>query len=247
MFAVACVALSLSGCSADGPVTRDRPVTMKWLYPYDGTVFPRGMLAPDIMWEGPPADAVYIHIKSAIFEYWGCLKPVSPNRITLPQDAWERAGERSGGKSDFYTVELSMLSLAGVSGPTTSKFQIAQAAIKGSIYYNTYRSNLMGGGAAGPGAMPFPGFPPGGGIGGANGIVVRIPAGGRAEVFGQTDCNGCHSVSADGSLLLAQSFVRTDDFDFTGGGIVSLRRSCRAIAPEPHTPSSRSSTSTRRR
>jgi hypothetical protein len=26
------------------------------LYPYDGTVFPRGMLAPDLMWEGPPAD-----------------------------------------------------------------------------------------------------------------------------------------------------------------------------------------------
>ena len=54
------------------------PGAMKWLYPYEGTVFPRGMLAPDLMWDGPPADAVYVHIKSMIFEYWGCLKPTSP-------------------------------------------------------------------------------------------------------------------------------------------------------------------------
>lgn len=179
---------------------------MRWLYPYEGTVFPRGMLAPDLMWEGPAADAIYVHIKSEIFEYWGCLIPTAPGRITFPQDPWERAGERSRGKSDFYTIELSLLSAGTVTGPVTTKIQIAQAAIKGSIFYNTYRSSLAGGGAV-PGGVPggFPGFPGGGGLGGTNGIVVRIPAGGSAEVFGQTDCNGCHSVSADGSLLLAQS------------------------------------------
>jgi hypothetical protein len=32
---------------------------LRWLYPYDGTVFPRGMLAPDLMWEGP-ADVIYV-------------------------------------------------------------------------------------------------------------------------------------------------------------------------------------------
>ena len=26
--------------------------TLRWLYPYDGTVFPRGMLAPLLMWDG---------------------------------------------------------------------------------------------------------------------------------------------------------------------------------------------------
>jgi hypothetical protein len=174
------------------------PGTLKWLYPYEGTVFPRGMLAPDMMWDGPAADAVYIHIKSMIFEYSGCFKPTSKGRITLPQDPWERAGERSRGKSDFYTLELSVLSGGTVTGPVSSKIQIAQAAIKGSIFYNTYRSNLMGAGGD-------PNAAASGGFGGGNGIVVRIPAGGHAEVFGQTDCNGCHSVSADGSLLLAQS------------------------------------------
>jgi hypothetical protein len=182
----------------------------KLLYPYQGTVFPRGMLAPDLMWDGPPAQAVYVHIKSKIFEYSGCLKPMDPNRITLSQDVWEKAGQRSFGKDDDYVVELSTLAAGQVSGPAVAHVQIAQAAIKGSIYYNTYRSNLMNGSAAPGGAAPGGAAPggigfPGGGLGGINGIVVRIPAGGRAEVFGQTDCNGCHSVSADGSLLLAQS------------------------------------------
>ena len=181
------------------------PGGMRPLYPYDGTVFPRGMLAPDIMWEGSNADAVYLHVKSEIFEYWGCLLPTSPNRITFPQDAWERAGERSRGKDDFYEIELSVLSSGELLGPITWKIQIAQAAIKGSIYYNTYSTGLLTGGAPGGGGFGFPGFPGGGGLGGSNGVVVRIPAGGSAEIFGQTDCNGCHSVSADGSLLLAQS------------------------------------------
>jgi hypothetical protein len=182
------------------------PGMLKWLYPYEGTVFPRGMLAPDLMWSGPAADAVYVHIKSKIFEYWACLKPTEPGRITLAQDVWDKAGQRSFGKDDDYLLELSQLSQGTVTGPVQSHVQIAQAAIKGSIYYNTYRSNLpLPDGAAAMGGIGL-GIPTGpGGAGNLNGIVVRIPAGGHAEVFGQTDCNGCHSVSADGSLLLAQS------------------------------------------
>ena len=186
----------------------------KVLYPYQGTVFPRGMLAPDVMWDGAPAEAVYVHIKSKIFEYWGCLKPMDPNRITLSQDVWEKAGQRSFGKDDDYVLELATLRSGQASALAVVHVQIAQAAIKGSIYYNTYRSSLTAPAGAAPGGIGIPGFPgggfpgggiPGGGLGGSNGIVVRIPANGRAEVFGRTDCNGCHSVSADGSLLLAQS------------------------------------------
>jgi hypothetical protein len=188
------------------------------VYPYEGTVFPRGMLAPDLMWDGAAAEAsaVYVHIKSKIFEYWGCLTPMQPGRVTLPQAIWEAAGQRSGGKTDDYVIELSTLSMGAVTGPVINHIQIAQAAIKGSIYYNTYSSRLNGGGVPG-GGVPGGGFPGGGfpgggfpgggfpGAGGGSGLVIRIPAGGSAEVFGQTDCNGCHSVSADGSLLLAQS------------------------------------------
>ncbi|HET8931830.1 MAG TPA: hypothetical protein VFN67_00250 [Polyangiales bacterium] len=184
------------------------PGTIKWLYPYDGTVFPRGMLAPDLMWDGA-GDFVFVHIKSKIFEYSACLKPAAPGRIAVPQDVWDNAGQRSFGRDDNYVIELSTMTRGVVVGPATTHIQIAQAAIKGSIYYNTYRSNLVM-----PAAMMDPntgGFPglgiPGAGAG-SNGIIVRIPPGGRAEPFGQTsDCSGCHSVSADGSRLMAQSFT----------------------------------------
>jgi hypothetical protein len=134
------------------------PGALKWLYPYSGTVFPRGMLAPDLMWDGPQADAAYIHIKSKIFEYWACLKPMDPNRITLAQDVWDKAGQRSFGKDDDYLIEVSVLSGGTVTAPAQTHIQIAQAAIKGSIYYNTYRSNLTG-------ASGVPGGAAAGGIG----------------------------------------------------------------------------------
>jgi len=179
------------------------PTAMKWLYPYEGTVFPRGMIAPDLMWSGAPGDVAYVHIKSQIFEYWGCIKPTAAGQVALDQEVWDKAGQHSQGKKDIYTVELSVLSQGKVTGPTTSHFQIAQAAIKGSVYYNTYSSKLVPADPAAQGGLGglF------GGFGASGGVVLRIPPGGRAEVFGQTDCNGCHSVSADGSRLLAQSVM----------------------------------------
>jgi hypothetical protein len=91
------------------------PGSLKWLYPYEGTVFPRGMLAPDLMWSGA-GDAVFVHIKSKIFEYSACLKPMTPGRITLAQDVWDNAGQRSFGKGDDYLIELSILSQGNVVG-----------------------------------------------------------------------------------------------------------------------------------
>ncbi len=48
---------------------------MKWLYPYDGTVFPGGILPPVLQWapQSGGADAVYLHMKSQLFEYKGCF------------------------------------------------------------------------------------------------------------------------------------------------------------------------------
>jgi hypothetical protein len=169
---------------------------LQWLYPYDHTVFPRGMLAPTLMWMGAQASAVYVHIKSMIFEYSGCLKPSADGQLTLPQDVWDQAGTHTFGATDVYTIELSVLSGGSVIGPITEHITIAQATIKGSIYYNSYNSML-----GKTSAMPAGGFGGGAPMGG---LVLRIPAGGKAEVFGETGCNGCHSVSADGSRLISQ-------------------------------------------
>src|SRR5258708_5798910 len=43
------------------------------LYPYDGTVFPVGLLGPVFQWDGAAMDATYVHLKSGLFDYQGCF------------------------------------------------------------------------------------------------------------------------------------------------------------------------------
>ena len=158
----------------------------KWLYPYDNTVFPRGLGAPLLMWDGP-ADAIYVHVTAKAFEYKACVKPPMKGQFQLPQDVWVAASQKTYGKSEPYTLELTTLNGGIVAGPSAQHFIIAQANIKGSVYYNSYNSNLA--------AMS----------GGFGGVVLRIPPGGSAEVFiSDPGCNGCHTVSADGSRMLSQ-------------------------------------------
>ena len=118
---------------------------MRWLYPYDGTVFPRGLKAPLLMWEGPNASAVYVHIRSTLFEYKGCLVPTAPGRLELPPDVWQKAEAQTQGANDPYTIEVTTLSAGTATGPISEKVVIAQANLNGSIYYGSYNSLLAGG------------------------------------------------------------------------------------------------------
>lgn len=150
------------------------------LYPYEGTVFPRGMLSPTLMWEAAvPAEFVYVKIRSMFFEYDGCLAPTGMNQLQLPQDVWDDAGAHTLGRDTPFAVEVRTMTGGAASGPASAQIVIAQATIKGSIFYNSYSSKL----------------------GGPGGNVLRIPPGGTAEAFISNECNGCHSVSADGSRM----------------------------------------------
>src|SRR4029078_4869202 len=65
---------------------------------------------------------------------------------------------------------------------------IAQATLKGSIFYNSYASKLVSGLGSG-------------------GAVLRISPPEQAKVvIGQQGCTGCHTVSANGSRLTTQNF-----------------------------------------
>jgi hypothetical protein len=203
------------------------PGSMKWLYPYDGTVFPRGMIAPVAMWDGPVADVVYLHIKAQSFEYRGVLKAAPQGaammgpQLQIPQDVWDKAGQQTNGKTDTFSMELTARAGGSVAGPIVSHFTIAQATVKGSIYYNTYSSLL-----------------PGAAIGGN---VLRIPAGGKAELFLSGNCNGCHSVAADGSRMISQISLVTggSSYQLASGGapnppgtMVGPRSSFGALYPD---------------
>lgn len=155
------------------------------LYPYDGTVFPRGLTAPMLMWEGG-ADAVYVHLKGANFEYHGCLRPSAAGQLQLPQDVWNTAGQQTGGRNDPLTVELTSMSGQTIAGPARQRWVIAQATLKGSIYYNSYNSQLAGGGIV------------------QSGAILRLRPGQPAELFERSgSCTGCHSLSANGERMVA--------------------------------------------
>ncbi len=153
--------------------------SMRYLYPYDGTVYPQGIPGPVLMWDGPAADAVYIRVHSSRFDYRGCLKPSGPNRLELPSGIWDVAGASTRGAADPFTLDLKVLSSEMIRGPISEQLVIATGALPGSVYYMS--------------------LSPVGGI-------FRVRAGRPAEaVLNPPSCAGCHSVSENGRRLLAYS------------------------------------------
>ncbi|MDP9002952.1 MAG: hypothetical protein M3O46_22910 [Myxococcota bacterium] len=165
--------------------------SMKWLYPYDNTVFPGGVLPPTLQWtqsSGP--DAVYLHIHSSLFDYKGCFGGSNPPQLGVPQPAWDGAWAQGGGKSDPLTVELTTMTGGIASGPIREVWTFARGSLKSMIYYNTYTSQLAGNNGAVMSIAP-----------GASMPSVLIAINGTSPVG---PCVSCHSVSADGRTLVAQ-------------------------------------------
>jgi hypothetical protein len=168
---------------------------MAFLYPYDQTVFPGGILPPLLQWKPAAAgaiDAVYIHISSKFLDYKEVFGPMAAPQIELPQEAWDAAAEQSLGAGDPTTVELTTMSGTVVTGPITETWVFARGQMKNAVYYNTYNSALT--------------IPP-------NGAVMRIlPLARQPEVVKTVGggivplgpCYSCHSLSANGQMLVAQ-------------------------------------------
>lgn len=186
----------------EGTATTD--ATLKWLYPYDGTVWPRGLLAPLLQWQMGTAgdyDAVYIHLKEANFEYKGFFgKPSGQpfRRHPIPQDVWRRATTSNAGED----LEVSIVLAKGETAyapATQEKWKVASAPLKGVVYYNSYGTHLA---KNHTGAL--------GGDGTFGGATLAIRGGSTDPVLvaggngGSSQCRVCHSVSADGSKLITQ-------------------------------------------
>ncbi|HEY8038666.1 MAG TPA: hypothetical protein VIF15_02690, partial [Polyangiaceae bacterium] len=159
----------------------------KWLYPYDSTVFPRGLAAPVLQFAGVAPDATFVHISFSTLDYQGFYGPSSPGSVSLSPQLWKTITESASG-SDSVKVELTKISGGQVTGPITEAWKIAQGSLKGTVYYNSYSSQLVGGGVA-------------------NGSILSIKPGANAQLLiggpNHYDCTVCHAVSADGSTLIA--------------------------------------------
>ena len=185
------IALLRQGGSADSKFA--------WLYPYDGTVFPKGLGAPLMQFAGGAADALSVRVSCSGFSYEGFYAPTGPTqdeldagasadrstwpvRATLSEHAWDSILHSTKGTEDI-TVRVTKLAAGQVSAQVTQHWRIADGELQGNVYYNTYNSGMDVGGS-----------------------IMRVPFGGSFEPLkGENDsdpklrCVVCHSVSANGA------------------------------------------------
>lgn len=183
---------------------------LQWLYPYDGTVWPRGLPAPLLQWRSEaPASAVKIHIEvDDVFRYDGYFgaptglpegQPIT--RLPIPQKAWKVAQESGA----HMKIGLTIAASDGAGGFTTraavdQTWTIAPTTLRGTVYYNSYGTKL---------AENYNGALGGNGRFGGATLAIHRGAYDPVLVAGATTsndsgCRVCHTVSADGSRMLVQ-------------------------------------------
>ena len=157
--------------------------TFKLVYPYDGTVFARGLLAPTLQWNGSGTDATYVHITAPGVDYKGWFGASNPGRAKLAKTAWDVI-TIAPKPTDLVKVEVTKISGGNVTGPATENWKMAAGSLRGIIYYETYGSPILGGFAS---------------VG-----IMKIAPGATAPVPIASGCGSvCHTASADGSTLVS--------------------------------------------
>jgi Bacterial Ig-like domain (group 2) len=189
----------------DGANSIGPDADFRFLYPYDRTVFPRGLAAPVLQFGGADADATYVKVTTENFSYEAFAVASGLSRVSLPEDVW-RGVTLSAAAGEWVDVAVTKASGGEITGPVTERWLIAPGSLKGFVYYNTYRSKLAGN----------------------SGAVMRIKPGETATVL-QSGCTVCHSVSAHGSVMVAgvqwdkSNAVVSRAFDLPANGGIALR------------------------
>ncbi|MFO0667274.1 MAG: hypothetical protein U0174_25210 [Polyangiaceae bacterium] len=160
----------------------DTDATLKVLYPYDKTVFPRGIPGPLVQWNGVTGNNSYRFIlTSESFQLTTYATSSGANGElsfpVAPVDIWSKLADSSIGK-----VEVAIQRFDGTKAykPVTQTWNIAGANLKGTVYY-TRLSN-------------------------SDAFVRRIEPGKTAQSFIQKQgegCIACHSVSKNGERVVA--------------------------------------------
>jgi hypothetical protein len=178
---------------------------LAWLYPYDKTVWPQGLLAPLLQWASPTRnyDAVLIHLHENGFDYQGFFAATATPYINapIPQSAWDTLSYSNQGEP--VTVTLAFSSAGVAYGPLTETWTIAQGLLTGTVYYQSYGTNLVhnycctGGGAN----QPFGGATLAIKHGATSPVLI---AGTNTAAAPWTGCRVCHSVAAGGAALVTE-------------------------------------------
>jgi hypothetical protein len=152
-------------------------------YPLDKVVVPLRMLSPEFMWDNnKPVQAYRLKLSSKHITYVEYFSAPNPGLKTLDQKQWEDIQfSGTGPVSDPLKVELARLSGGVAEAVQPISIGIAQGIVFGSVYY--WQLPLSGG----------------------QGKILRIKPSSDAtdEFFASSECWGCHSVSRDGTKMMA--------------------------------------------
>ncbi len=195
-----------------GPPAPDS--TLGFLYPYDKTIWPRGLLAPLLQWTQGQRDptALSIHLESKTFVYDGYFgRPAALSSSTpfvrhpIPQDVWRQATESTSG-TDTLGVSVSFLAGGATIGPLVRSWTVAPAILEGTVYYESYGTELVqnsdfvaqDGSHVGAAVLAI-----------KPGQTAPHVVAGTNSPSGEwgTGCRACHSVAAEGSRLIVQDDV----------------------------------------
>jgi hypothetical protein len=223
------------------PAGSGRAQGLTLLYPYDQTVFPRSMLAPLLQWTFAAADAgvadadavqIQLQTTSGSFSWTGTFgRPAilaqsggTFIRHPIPQDVWATAtntagGTTPGGTLDKLTVSLVIAKSGQGYGPITETWIIAPGRLEGTVYYNSYGTQLVKNSieTAYHSTEQFGAAVLGIAEGATSPVVV---AGTPSAVGSGAGCRVCHVVAANGSRLIAQhgdNYSRTSSYDLKNG------------------------------
>jgi hypothetical protein len=212
-----------------GNPTADAAV--KILYPYNGTVWPRGLLAPLIQWDPGTRsfDAVMVKLHAKNFDYLGTFaKNATPFvNLPIPQQVWHTLAYSNEGKGDDVTVTIVFedvsTATATAVGPYTLTWHVAPGTLKGTVYYNSYGTALVkNSGTASCAAADLTKNPPcyennnnrTGPYFGAATLAIKPGTTDPVVAAGTTSgspagataagCRVCHAVSTNGSTLFTQ-------------------------------------------
>jgi hypothetical protein len=173
-----------------------------WLYPYDGTVWPHGILPPLMQWQSTLSiSAIYVHATEKNYEFKGFYS--GPQIVNQPFDgqAWQTAINSNTG--DPLKVEITVTDGKSVVGPITENWTIAPGVLQGTVYYDSYNTQLA---------------PPITSEGQTNSAAVMAIRPGAPQPtlalgnLAQTQCVVCHVLSADGSTMFSQMNAVGDNY-----------------------------------
>ena len=116
---------------------------MKLVYPYDGTVFPRGLSRAALDVGSERLRRSDLH-RGEVGQLVVHRLPADAGQGSLSDrdDIWKGAASYSDGPADPLVVKHIRPLGGKVLGPVTLTLKFALASLKGAIYYNTYGSML---------------------------------------------------------------------------------------------------------